>query len=180
MGCDLWLLYNPNVEDLCVAWRRSMRKIWQCFQQAHCFLLHSMSGSLPVFDVLCRWSMSFVRSCISLDSYLIRFVANFTLPFLLSLYLPRLSQDWYLRYWTSFVDSVNVFKRRLKCHFVYCCFWKPTSHGDRPASLYNCLWWITTPKIKYIVVQCIVWYCPQLSQSSKTRRRCFQYLCASG
>jgi len=23
-------------------------------------------------------------------------------------------------------------------------------------------------------------YCPQLSQSSKTRRRCFQYLCASG
>jgi len=31
-----------------------------------------------LFDELCRQSMSFVRSCLSHDSYLIRFVANYT------------------------------------------------------------------------------------------------------
>jgi len=36
---------------------------------------------------------------------------SFTLPFILSLYSPRLSQDWYLRYWPSFVFSSHT-------HFV--------------------------------------------------------------
>jgi len=55
-----------------------MRKIWKLPQQAHCFLLYLISGCLPVFDELCRRSMSFVRTCLSHDSYLIRFVANYT------------------------------------------------------------------------------------------------------
>jgi len=54
-----------------------MRKIWKLPQQAHCFLLHLISGCLPVFDELCRRSVSLVRSCLSHDSYLIRFVANY-------------------------------------------------------------------------------------------------------
>jgi len=33
--------------------------------------------SLPVFDELCRRSMNFVHSCLSHDSYLIRFVADY-------------------------------------------------------------------------------------------------------
>jgi len=33
-------------------------------------------GCLPVFDELCQRSMCCVRSCLSHDSYLIRFVAN--------------------------------------------------------------------------------------------------------
>jgi len=62
-GCELWLLNNPKWKDLCVAWRKSMRKIWNFPQQAHCFLLNLISGCLSVFDELCRRSMSFVRSC---------------------------------------------------------------------------------------------------------------------
>jgi len=46
-------------------------------QQAHCFLLHLIGGCLPVFDELYQQSMRFVRSCLSHDSYLIRFVANY-------------------------------------------------------------------------------------------------------
>jgi len=33
---------------------------------------------------------------------------SFTLLFLLSLYSPRLSQDWYLQYWPSFVFSSHT------------------------------------------------------------------------
>jgi len=56
-----------------------MRKLWKLHQQAHCFLFHLVSGCLPMFDELCRRSMSFVCSCLSHDSYLIRFVANYTI-----------------------------------------------------------------------------------------------------
>jgi len=76
-GCELWLLNNLKLEDVCVAWRKSMRKIWKLPQQSHCYLLHLISGCLPVFDELCRRSMRFVRSCLCHDSYLIRYVANY-------------------------------------------------------------------------------------------------------
>jgi len=59
---------------------RACGKYWNSLstrQQAHCFLSHLISGCLPVFDELCRRSMSFVRSCLSQDFYLIRFVANY-------------------------------------------------------------------------------------------------------
>jgi len=52
-GCELWLSNNAKLEDFCVAWRNSMRKIWKLPQQAHCFLLYLISGCLPVFDKLC-------------------------------------------------------------------------------------------------------------------------------
>jgi len=68
---------NPKLEDVCVAWRKSMQKIWKLPLLAHCFLLHLISGCLPVFNELCQRSMSFVRSCLAHDSYLIRFVANY-------------------------------------------------------------------------------------------------------
>jgi hypothetical protein len=74
-GCELWLLNNLKLEDSCVAWRKSMRKIWKLPQQSH--LLHLISGCLPVFDELCRRSMNFVRSCLSHDSRIIQFVANY-------------------------------------------------------------------------------------------------------
>jgi len=59
-GCELWPLNNPKLEDLCVAWQKSMRKIWKLLQQAHCFLLNLISGYVPLFGELCQRSMSFV------------------------------------------------------------------------------------------------------------------------
>jgi len=59
----------------CLAKERG--EIWKLPQQAHCFLLHLISGCLPVFDELCRRAMSFVHLCLSHDTYLIRCVANY-------------------------------------------------------------------------------------------------------
>jgi len=42
-GRELWLLDNPKLEELSVAWRKSMRQIWKHPQQAQCFLLHLIS-----------------------------------------------------------------------------------------------------------------------------------------
>ena len=27
-GCELWVLNNCHIDDVCVAWRKSLRKIW--------------------------------------------------------------------------------------------------------------------------------------------------------
>jgi len=53
--------------------------MWKLFQQAHCYLFHLISDCLPVFDELCRRSVSFVRSYLAHDSYHIMFVANYAL-----------------------------------------------------------------------------------------------------
>jgi hypothetical protein len=53
-GCELWLLTNNNIEDFCVAWRKSLRKIWNLPHRTHGFLLPLISKCLPVFDEICR------------------------------------------------------------------------------------------------------------------------------
>jgi len=53
---------------------------------------------------------------------------SFALPFLLSLYLPRLSQDWYLRYWPSFIFSSHthftiIHRHIIHANFYVICLW---------------------------------------------------------
>jgi len=48
---------------------------------------------------------------------------SFTLTFLLSLYSPRLSQNWYLRYWPSFVFSSSTHLAIIHCHIIHANFY---------------------------------------------------------
>jgi len=47
---------------------------------------------------------------------------SFTLSFLLSLYSPRLSRDWYLRYWPSFVFSSHIHFAIIHRHVIHANF----------------------------------------------------------
>jgi len=38
-GCELWILTNCNIEDLCVAWRKTLRRIWNLPSCMHSRLL---------------------------------------------------------------------------------------------------------------------------------------------
>jgi len=38
-GCELWLLTNCNIEALCVAWRKTLRRIWNLPYCTHSRLL---------------------------------------------------------------------------------------------------------------------------------------------
>jgi hypothetical protein len=75
-GCELWLLTNNNIEDFCVAWRKSLRKVWNLPHRTHGFLLPLISKCLPVFDEICRRVINFIRACISHESDLLRFVVS--------------------------------------------------------------------------------------------------------
>jgi hypothetical protein len=42
-GCELWLLSNTHIEDLCVSWRKSLRRVWKLPYTTHCYLLLLLS-----------------------------------------------------------------------------------------------------------------------------------------
>jgi hypothetical protein len=88
-GCELWSLTNRRIEDLCVAWRKSLRAVWRLPQCTHKYLLHSISHCLPVFDEICRRSLNFIKSCITHHSQLIRFISLHSVLFVLSWFFHR-------------------------------------------------------------------------------------------
>jgi hypothetical protein len=61
---------------LCVAWRKSLGRIWHLPQHTHYYLL-AISISISAYPFLkneiCRRSINFVQSCIARESSLIRF-----------------------------------------------------------------------------------------------------------
>ncbi len=45
-GAPLWLLYGSAVKDLCVAWRKALRKVWNVLPQTHNKTLPLLSDSM--------------------------------------------------------------------------------------------------------------------------------------
>jgi hypothetical protein len=80
-GCELWSLASSSIEDLCIAWRKSVRLVWNLPLSAHCFILPLICNCLPVFDEICRRSVNFTRACVSHESSLIRQVATYGIIF---------------------------------------------------------------------------------------------------
>jgi Reverse transcriptase (RNA-dependent DNA polymerase)/Endonuclease/Exonuclease/phosphatase family len=74
-GCELWLLNNCNLQEFCGTWRKSLRKIWKLNQRTHCDLIPLICQCLPLLDEFCRRSLNFVRSCVTHESALTRFIA---------------------------------------------------------------------------------------------------------
>jgi hypothetical protein len=75
-GCELWLLSNIHLEDLCASWRKSLRTVWRLPSRTHSFLLPLISSCLPLFDELCKRTINFAQSCIRHESNLVRFVSS--------------------------------------------------------------------------------------------------------
>jgi len=68
-------LSNSNVKDFCVAWRKSLRRVWGLPFQTHGILLPLLSQCLPVLDEICRRILNFVQSCIRHESACVQFTA---------------------------------------------------------------------------------------------------------
>lgn len=75
-GCELWSLSNEKINDVCVTWRKAVRRIWGLSNITHSYLLPFICGCLPLFDDICLRSLNFFRSCALHPSSLIRFVAS--------------------------------------------------------------------------------------------------------
>ena len=80
-GCELWLLSNDKINDFCVVWRKSLRRIWGLPHNTHCYLLPMLSWCLPLFDEICRRSLNFINACTRNSSSLVRAVANYGIQY---------------------------------------------------------------------------------------------------
>jgi hypothetical protein len=73
--CELWSLSSRNIDDICVAWRKSVRRIWSLPFNTHCELLRALGQCLPVLDEICKRCLRFLYSCVNHETTLIRSVA---------------------------------------------------------------------------------------------------------
>ena len=76
-GCELWLLSNTHIEDLCVSWRKCLRRVWRLPYRTHCYLLPLICECLPLEDEIRRWSLNFIRDCLCNSSRLVNDIANY-------------------------------------------------------------------------------------------------------
>ena len=52
-GCELWSLSNVKINDLCIAWRKSLHRVWELPYNTHCYILPLLSQCLSLFDEIC-------------------------------------------------------------------------------------------------------------------------------
>lgn len=76
-GCELWLLSNTRIEDLCVTWRKSLRRVWRLPYTTHCYLLPLLSQCLSLEDEISKRSLNFIRECLCNSSRLVSAIANY-------------------------------------------------------------------------------------------------------
>jgi len=77
-GCVLWDLSCSAVDDFCIAWRKSVRMIFNLPYQTRGYLLPLLCNCLSVYDELCLRFVHFVRSCMAHQSHLVSFVARYS------------------------------------------------------------------------------------------------------
>jgi hypothetical protein len=75
-GSVLWDLTHPAVEDVCIAWRKGLRRVWGLPHNSHSILLPPLCTMLPLFDELCCRCAGFINNCLNSDSDIVSFVAR--------------------------------------------------------------------------------------------------------
>ena len=88
-GAELLDLGNKSINDVCVTWRKRLRRVWVIVMDTHIALLAPMCNtsdllasvcnssdllalvcnSTPIFDELCRRNSDFNNSCLISDSF---------------------------------------------------------------------------------------------------------------
>ena len=51
---ELWDLGNKSINDVCVTWRKGLRRVWGIPMNTHSDILAPMCNSIPLFDELWR------------------------------------------------------------------------------------------------------------------------------
>ena len=66
---------HPGVQNVCTAWKMSLRRIWGLLYDRHSNLLPILSDSLSIFDLICHRSVNFLQKCVSSDSSVVNFIS---------------------------------------------------------------------------------------------------------
>jgi len=61
---------------VCVAWPQALRRIWKLPYNCHTAILERLSGTMSIFDTLCKRSLSFVQKCLNSENVLASLVSR--------------------------------------------------------------------------------------------------------
>ena len=72
----LWDLAHPSVEDVCITWRKGLKRVWELRIRTHSGLVALLCSLLPLrFELACRCSR-FIVKCLNSSNSIVRFVAG--------------------------------------------------------------------------------------------------------
>ena len=78
-GCELWSLSNRTIDDVCIAWRKALRRVLNLPHSSHSYLLPIICCSLPFFDEIIKRSSRFITSCLCSTSRLVQSVSRYSI-----------------------------------------------------------------------------------------------------
>jgi hypothetical protein len=76
-GCELWDLTDDTIDELCIAWRKAVKRIWHLPTTTHSYLLPIISQCISPYDLFCSRFLLFISSCLVHESCLISGVVGY-------------------------------------------------------------------------------------------------------
>jgi len=67
-----WSLEDDVLQDFGCSWSTALMRLLNLPFNAHCFSLPILTGTLPVFDEICKRSSRFINSCLRSRYNLVR------------------------------------------------------------------------------------------------------------
>ena len=75
-GSQLWDLTNPNVENMCIQWRKAHRRVLSVSSITHCDLLPLIADNMPLdFKLDCKY-IAFFKSIATSDNDIVKYIAK--------------------------------------------------------------------------------------------------------
>ena len=71
-GSSLWNYSKDRVNDMFVAWRKVVRRLWKVPNMTHCNLLSTINSSLPIEIALEKRCAKFIHSCLNGNNLIIK------------------------------------------------------------------------------------------------------------
>jgi hypothetical protein len=78
-GSEIWNLCDGKIDDICIAWRKGLRRAWSLPPNTHNLLLAPLCNTIPIMDEICRRFLSFALACLNSDCELVVGVARYAL-----------------------------------------------------------------------------------------------------
>jgi len=118
-GSTLWNLSDSSIEEVCVAWRKGLRRALGLPWRTHSVLLAPITGMLPLRDELfCRMA-KFVLQCIASNNSIVSFAARHGVYFRRMRSPIGLNTQLCCERYNVSLYSFSCISRELIRHFVF-------------------------------------------------------------
>ena len=112
-GSQLWPLWDQNFDNVCVQWRKAIRRIWNLPNRTHCNMLPIIADAFPIEIILeCKF-INFCKSLLNSGNESVIYMANTMKANCQSTYGHNI-RHLYLKYNLNYEDYFKMSKIEIK------------------------------------------------------------------